>query len=101
MATLRRGAKRARRSISELQRNAPGIIRDLGERGDVEITRYGETVAYVVSPEERQRAQHLERAMQRAIVAIQYKRAMEDWEAGNVVPWEEVEARLRAIANEK
>ncbi len=99
MATVRKRVRRARRSISELQREAPEIVREASERGEVEITRYGDTVAYVVSPEERQRAQVLEQAATRAMVAMQYKRAMEDLEAGNVVPWEEVEAELRAIAN--
>lgn len=82
-------------SISELQRDAPEIVREASERGEVEITRYGETVAYVISPQERGRRHELERAMDRAIWAVDLKRAMEDWEAGKVVEWEEVEARLR------
>jgi len=89
------------RSISELQRNAPGIVREAGERGEVEIRRYGETVAYVVSPEERERLQRFRRAWERVDVAMQYKRAMDDWEAGNVVPWEEVEAELDRIVDEE
>lgn len=100
MTTARPRAKRARRSISELQREAPAIVRDASERGEVEITRYGEAVAYLVSPEERQRAQALEEAANRAMVAMEYKRAMEDWEAGHVLEWEEAEARLRAIVGD-
>lgn len=100
MARVPTGERPARRSISELQREAPEIVREASERGEVEITRYGEPVAYVVSPEGRRRAHILQRASDRAIVAIQYKRAMEDWETGNVVPWEEVEAELRAIVKE-
>jgi len=85
-----------RRSISELQRDAPGILREAGRRGEVEITRYGETLGYVISPEERHRLREADRALNKAIWAIDFKRAMEDWEAGNVVEWEEVEAELRA-----
>ncbi|MGH2378949.1 MAG: type II toxin-antitoxin system prevent-host-death family antitoxin [Candidatus Limnocylindria bacterium] len=81
--------------ISELQRDAPEIVREASQRGEVEITRYGATVAYVVSPQERRRAQWLERVVTRAVVAEQYRRAWEDLEAGNVVEWEEVEAELR------
>lgn len=89
-----RGRAKAR-PISELQRDAPEIVREASERGEVAITRYGETVAYVISPEERERAQEIERALNKAIWAIDFKRAMEDLEAGNVVEWEEVEAELR------
>lgn len=89
------------RSISELQRDAPGIVREASERGEVEIRRYGEAVAYLVSPEERERLRRFRRAWERLDVALQYKRALDDWEAGNVVPWEEVEAELRAIVDRK
>lgn len=92
---MQRNSKRSR-SITELQRDAPGIVKEATRRGEVEITRYGETMAYVVSPEERRRLRETERALNRAIWARDLKRAMEDWEAGNVVSWEEVEAELRA-----
>lgn len=88
-------------SISELQRDAPGIVREATEHGEVEIRRYGEAVAYVVSPKERERLQRFKRAWERLDVAMQYKRAMDDWEAGNVVPWEEVEAELDRIVDEE
>lgn len=101
MAAVRRRAERSRRSISELQRDAPEIVRDASERGEVEITRYGEPVAYVVSPEAWQRARAIEEASIRAQVALEYKRAWEDLEAGNVVEWEQAEARLRAIVGRK
>lgn len=87
-------AKR-RRSISELQREAPEIIREASERGEVEITRYGETLAYVISAEERGRLRETERALNRATWARDLKRAMEDWEAGNVIEWQEFEAMLK------
>lgn len=93
MAT-KHGARRTR-SISELQRSAPEIIREASKDGEVEIRRYGETVAYVVSPEALQRAHDIERGWERVVVALEYKRAMEDWEAGNVVEWEEFESELR------
>ena len=86
---------RRRRSISELQRDAPGIVREASERGEVEITRYGAPTAYVISPEERDRLREAERALNRAIWAVDFKRAMEDWEAGNIVGWDEFEAELR------
>lgn len=97
MATGKARATRSRRSISELQREAPEIVREASEHGEVEITRYGEPVAYVVSPETWQRARAIEEAAIRAQVALEYKRAMDDWEAGNVVEWEQVKAELRAM----
>jgi prevent-host-death family protein len=90
-----RGRAKAR-PISELQRDAPEIVREASERGEVAITRYGETVAYVISPEERERAQEIERALDRAIWAIDLKRAMEALKAGDVVDWEDAAAELRA-----
>lgn len=97
MATERAQRKRTR-SISELQRDAPGIVREATKRGEVEITRYGETMAYVVSPHERDRLREAERALNRAIWAVDFKRAMEDWEAGNVVEWDEFERDLRRFS---
>lgn len=94
MATQRTSNKRSR-SISELQRDAPGIVKEASKRGEVEITRYGETMAYVVSPHERDRLREAERALNRAIWAIDFKRAMEDWETGNIVEWDEFERKLR------
>lgn len=94
MATDRASKKRSR-SISELQRDAPGVVREATKRGEVEITRYGETMAYVVSPHERDRLREAEHALNRAIWAIDLKRAMEDWKAGNVVEWAEFEKELR------
>lgn len=101
MATATTRAERPRRSISELQREAPEIVREASERGEVEITRYGETVAYVISPEAWRRARIIEEKAIRAQVALEYKRAWEDWDAGNVVEWEQVVAELRAITNGK
>lgn len=80
--------------MSELQRDAPGIVKEASEHGEVEITRYGETMAYVMSAEERRRLREIDRALNRAIWERDLKRAMEDWRTGNVVPWEEVEAEL-------
>lgn len=101
MVTARPRSERSRRSVSELQREAPAIIKEASERGDVEITRYGDTVAYVVSPEAWRRAQAIEENAIRAQVALEYKRAFEDLETGNVVEWEQVAAELRAIARGK
>lgn len=100
MAT-ERAATMPTRSITDLQRDAPGVVREAGERGEVEITRYGETMAYVISPEEHERLRRFRRAWERLDVALQYKRAMEDWEAGRVVPWEEVEAELDRIVDQE
>ncbi len=90
-----------RRSISELQRDAPEIVREASERGEVEITRYGETVAYVISPSERSRREKMDAAAERAIWAIDFQRAMKDLKEGAVIDWEEVITRLRAIVNKK
>lgn len=86
--------KKRSRSISELQRDAPGIVKEVTKHGEVEITRYGQTAAYLMSEEDRRRLRDTERALNRAIWARDLKRAMEDWRSGNVVPWEEVEAEL-------
>jgi len=85
------------RQMSDLHRDAPAVVREASERGEVEIRRYGKAVAYVVSPQERRRAQWLERVVTRAVVAEQYRRAWEDLEAGNVVEGDEVEAMLKGF----
>lgn len=97
--TTERVTKKRSRSISELQRDAPGILRQATKQGEIEITRYGETMGYVVSPHERDRMREAERALDRAIWAVDLKRAMDDWEAGNVVEWEELEAGLRRFSD--
>lgn len=96
MATARGGTKRRSRSISELQREAPEIVREAGEQDEVEITRYGEPVAYIVSPRARQRAQELDRAADRAVWSIDFQRAMKAAEEGRILDWDEAAKRLRA-----
>lgn len=87
--------------MSELQRDAPGIVQETTEYGEVEITRYGQPVAYLMSPAERQRRRALEDAAERAISAMDWERAMKAAEEGRVVDWQEVIARLRALVREK
>ena len=84
------------RSISELQRDAPEIVREATEHGEVAITRYGEVIGYVISPEEREGARRLRDDLGRLIWAVDLKRAMEAAAAGDVIDWEEAATHLRA-----
>lgn len=101
--TIERAEKTPRRPrpIRDLHRDAPGVVREAIEQGEVEITRYGQPVAYVISPTERRRRQALEDAAERAISAMDWERAMKAAEEGRVVDWEDVVARLRAIVRAK
>ena len=85
-----------RRTVTELQREATEIVREANDHGEVEITRYGETVAYVLSPSERRRQVAMDKAVERTIWAVDYERAMKAAAEGRILDWEEVAARLRA-----
>ncbi len=80
--------------VSELQTSAPDLVRQARRRGVVPITRYGKTVAFLVSPQTRRRQEELERAANRALWAIDVARGMRDLEEGDVVEWDEVYAAL-------
>ncbi len=80
----------AARPVSELQTSAPELVRRAQRRGAVPLTRYGKTVAYLVSPELRRRQEELEQAANRALWAIDIARGMHDLEQGDVMEWDEV-----------
>lgn len=85
--------------VSELQTSAPDLVRQAQRRGAVPLTRYGKTVAYLVSPETRRRQEELEQAADRALWAIDIARGMRDLEQGDVTEWDEVyEALARELA---
>ena len=87
----------ASRPVSELQTRAPDLVREAQRAGTVPLTRYGKTVAYLVSPETRRRQEDLEQAANRALWAIDIARGMRDLEHGDVSDWDEV---YEALARE-
>ena len=85
--------------VSELQTSAPELVRQAHRKGAVPLTRYGKTIAYLVSPETRRRQEELERAANRALWAIDIARGMGDLKRGDVREWDEVyEALARELA---
>lgn len=83
------------RQVSELQSSGAEIVAEAKER-DVELRRYGETVAYVVSPESHARAKQLEEAEQRAYWGFVIARGLKSLEKGRVTVWDEAtDRRLR------
>lgn len=80
--------------VSELQTSAPDLVRQAQRKGAVPLTRYGKTVAFLVSPETRRRQEELETAADRALWAIDVARGMRDLEQGDVAEWDEVYAAL-------
>ncbi|MBI2323455.1 MAG: hypothetical protein HYU87_00605 [Chloroflexi bacterium] len=80
--------------VSELQTSAPELVRQARRKGAVPLTRYGKTVAFLVSPETRRRQEDLEQAANRALWAIDIARGMHDLQRGDVTEWDEVYAGL-------
>lgn len=80
--------------VSQLQTSAPDLVRQAQRNGFVPLTRYGKTVAYLVSPDTRRRQEELEQAANRALWAIDIARGMRDLERGDVTEWDEVYAAL-------
>lgn len=58
-------AEAAVRQVSELQSDGAKIVAE-ARKHPIELRRYGETVAFVISPEAHARATQLEEAEQRA-----------------------------------
>lgn len=83
------------RPISELQDDAPSVVRQAQEQGAIEITRYGEPVAFIESPDEHRRHEELDSALERAIWALDIQRALRNAKAGRYSDWDVVAARLR------
>ena len=85
------------RQVSELQSKGSDIVAE-AKKHPVELRRYSETVAYVVSPEQHQRSRQLEEAAQRALWAFAIQRGLKSLEEGRVTVWDEAAAaRLRAM----
>lgn len=76
------------RQVSELQSSGAEIVAEAKER-DVELRRYGETVAYVVSPESHARAKQLEEAERRAYWGFVIARGLKSLGEGRVATWDE------------
>ncbi len=85
------------RQVSDLQSKGPDILAE-AKRHPVELRRYSETVAFVVSPEQHRRYRQLEEAARRALWAFSVQRALRNIEQGRFTPWDEAAAaRLRAM----
>jgi hypothetical protein len=76
------------RQVSELQSSGAEIVAQ-AKKGDVELRRYGETVAYVVSPASHTRAKQLEEAERRAYWGFVIARGLKSLEEGRVATWDE------------
>lgn len=85
------------RQVSELQSNGAEIVAEAKEH-PIELRRYGETVAYVISPDRHARLQQLEEAAQRAYWGFVIARGLKSLEEGRVTEWDEAtDRRLRAM----
>jgi prevent-host-death family protein len=82
-------------AVSELQDHAAELIRDASE-GPVGITRYGRLVAALISPDDLASFQELQRAAERALWALDVKRAADDLSSGDIEEWDDVVKQLRA-----
>lgn len=83
------------RQVSDLQSRGADIVAE-ARKHPVELRRYSETVAYVVSPERHARLQQLEEAAQRALWGFVIARGLKSLEEGRVVTWdEETDRRIR------
>ncbi len=85
------------RQVSELQSKGPEIVAEVKQHA-VELRRYGDTVAFVISPEQHRKFTQLEEAAQRALWAFGIQRGMKSLEEGRVISWNAAAAeRLRAM----
>ena len=85
------------RQVSELQSRGSAIVAE-AKKHPVELRRYSETVAYLVSPEQHQRSTQLEEAAQRALWAFSIQRGLRSLEEGRVTEWDAATAeRLRVM----
>lgn len=85
------------RQVSELQSKGSDIVAET-KKHPVELRRYNETVAYIVSPEQHKRSTQLEEAAQRALWAFSIQRGLKSLEEGRVIEWDAAAAdRLRVM----
>lgn len=88
------------RQVSDLQSMGAGIVAE-AKKHPVELRRYGQTVAYVVSPEQHAFHMQLEEAARRALLAFAIQRGLKSLKEGRVTTWDEgAAARLRAMLPE-
>ena len=84
------------RQVSDLQSRGAEIVAEV-KKHPVELRRYSETVAFVVSPEAHARLRQLEEAAQRAYWGFIIARGLRSLEEGRVTTWDEAtDQRLRA-----
>ncbi|HEX9270472.1 MAG TPA: hypothetical protein VF998_11570 [Candidatus Limnocylindria bacterium] len=84
------------RPVSDLRSDGANIVAE-AKKHPVELRRYGETVAFVVSPEQHARLQQLEEAARRAYWGFVIARGLNSLEEGRVAVWDEAtDQRLRA-----
>lgn len=85
------------RQVSDLQSKGADIVAE-AKKHPVELRRYSETVAFVVSPEQHERYRQLEEAARRALWAFSIQRALRNIEQGRFTVWDEAAAaRLQAM----
>lgn len=83
------------RQVSDLQTDGANIVAE-AKKHPVELRRYGETVAYLISPEQHARAKQLEEAERRAYWGFVIARGLKSFEEGRVATWdEETDRRIR------
>lgn len=75
------------RQVSELQSRGAEIIEEAAKR-HVELRRYGDTVAYVISPEDHRRFAQLEEAERRAYWGFVIARGLSSLDQGRVTTWD-------------
>lgn len=86
---------KAVRQVSDLQTDGANIVAE-ARKHPVELRRYGETVAYLISPEQHARAKQLEEAERRAYWGFVIARGLKSFEEGRVSTWdEETDRRIR------
>lgn len=84
------------KQVSDLQSQGADIVAEAKKR-HVELRRYGNTVAYVISPEEHKRLQQLEEAAERAYWGFIIARGLKSLQEGRVTTWDAAtDQRLRA-----
>lgn len=83
------------RQVSDLQSDGAKIVAEV-KKHPIELRRYGETVAFVISPEDHARARQLEEAERRAYWGFVIARGLKSFEEGRVATWdEETDRRIR------
>ena len=84
------------RQVSDLQAKGADIVAE-ARKHPIELRRYSETVAFLVSPERHARLQQLEEAARNALWGFIIARGLKSLEEGRVTVWDAAtDERLRA-----